>query len=730
MAQWLPAEEALTVAHGIGDASARARALAKVAQRLPTEEALAVANGIGDAGARARALAEVAQRLPTEEALAVARSIGDAGARARALAEVALQLPTEEALAVARGIGDPGACARALAEISQRLPVEEALTVARGIDDPWPRAWVLAEVEKRLPAKEQWRVLREALSAASSINDNGARAPVLMEIAQRLWEEEKPRVLREALRAVNRINDFEQRYRALTEVLQRLPAEEALGVARDVVDPSPRARALAEVAKRLPPVEALAVARGIDDPWMRAGALAEAAQRLPAGEQPGVLREALRTVRGMQYNAGWLAGALAEVARRLSAEQQPEVLREALDVACGIGDTRSRARALAGVAPRLPREEALAVARGIYDAESRSEALAAIAMRMPSEEALAVARSIDDGRVRAEALSEVAQRLVLGKISHSSMHEWVETAPRAIGDDGRMARASAADRLNRGAGVGGRFPDRTPALEFGGEGGLFLFPGADRIRAEHEAQRRIVAFDRGDHGLRRPGGIAGLLAVAAIEVGFEGIDERPVGVETALGPHVDRACELGPERAGLDDRHADAEGPHLVPQRLAPAFQREFRRAVGAESADGKESADAGELEDVSACLRAHRGQHETRHLGGREKVDLHLLAQLLRRKLLDRAERAAPRDVGQDVDAPETVKRGFDGCLARLRVRDVEPDGKRRLRICGRHRFEGRDPARRKDGAVPAPENRFGQRAAEAARSSRDEPDPLHRRL
>src|SRR5271157_2696409 len=282
---------------------------------------------------------------------------------------------------------------------------------------------------------------------------------------------------------------------------------------------------------------------------------------------------------------------------------------------------------------------------------------------------------------------------------------------RAIGDDGRMARASAADRLNRGAGVGGRFPDRTPALEFGGEGGLFLFPGADRIRAEHEAQRRIVAFDRGDHGLRRPGGIAGLLAVAAIEVGFEGIDERPVGVETALGPHVDRACELGPERAGLDDRHADAEGPHLVPQRLAPAFQREFRRAVGAESADGKESADAGELEDVSACLRAHRGQHETRHLGGREKVDLHLFAQLLRRKLLDRAERAAPRDVGQDVDAPETVKRGFDGCLARLRVRDVEPDGKRRLRIWGRHRFEGRDPARRKD--APSPRRRTASASA-----------------
>src|SRR5271157_1270609 len=93
---------------------------------------------------------------------------------------------------------------------------------------------------------------------------------------------------------------------------------------------------------------------------------------------------------------------------------------------------------------------------------------------------------------------------------------------RAIGDDGRMARASAADRLNRDAGVGGRFADRTPALEFGGEGGLFLFPGADRIRAEHEAQRRIVAFDRGDHGLRRPGGIAGLLAVAAIEVRLRG----------------------------------------------------------------------------------------------------------------------------------------------------------------------------------------------------------------
>src|SRR5271166_2459697 len=133
---------------------------------------------------------------------------------------------------------------------------------------------------------------------------------------------------------------------------------------------------------------------------------------------------------------------------------------------------------------------------------------------------------------------------------------------RAIGDDGRMARASAADRLNRDAGVGGRFADRTPALEFGGEGGLFLFPGADRIRAEHEAQRRIVAFDRGDHGLRRPGGIAGLLAATllcapVVPGAGEGIRPGSLCPEAESGPvHSDGVAEAdAPKNQSSHHRH-------------------------------------------------------------------------------------------------------------------------------------------------------------------------------
>jgi hypothetical protein len=149
-------------------------------------------------------------------------------------------------------------------------------------------------------------------------------------------------------------------------------------------------------------------------------------------------------------------------------------------------------------------------------------------------------------------------------------------------------RVPAANWPYRCAFVGGRFSDRTPALEVGGEAGVLRFPGSDRVRPKQQAQRRILAFDRRDHRLRRLGRIAGLLAVAAIEVGFEGLNSRAVSVKTAFRPHVNWTCKFSPECAGLDNGHANAEWLHFVPQRLAPAFQREFRRAVRAEPTDRK----------------------------------------------------------------------------------------------------------------------------------------------
>ena len=106
----------------------------------------------------------------------------------------------------------------------------------------------------------------------------------------------------------------------------------------------------------------------------------------------------------------------------------------------------------------------------------------------------------------------------------------------------------------------------------------------------------------------------------------------------------------------------DSERLDLVPQRLAPALEGEFRSAIGTEPANRDEAADAGELQDAPASLRPHRRQHRPGHLGRGEEIDLHLLAQLVGRELLGRAERAASGDVGERVNPAEPVERGFDG--------------------------------------------------------------------
>jgi hypothetical protein len=65
--------------------------------------------------------------------------------------------------------------------------------------------------------------------------------------------------------------------------------------------------------------------------------------------------------------------------------------------------------------------------------------------------------------------------------------------------------------------------------------------------------------------------------------------------------------------------------------------------------------------------------------LGGRDGAEehhLHQLAQLRRRELLDRADRAVAGVVDQHVDLPERLQRGLDGRVDRRRVGDVERRG------------------------------------------------------
>ncbi len=67
-------------------------------------------------------------------------------------------------------------------------------------------------------------------------------------------------------------------------------------------------------------------------------------------------------------------------------------------------------------------------------------------------------------------------------------------------------------------------------------------------------------------------------------------------------------------------------------------------------------------------ALRSQDRQHGVGELGRGEEVELHPLG----RELLGGAERAAPGDVGQHVDAAEAVERRPHASLARQGVGDV----------------------------------------------------------
>jgi hypothetical protein len=156
---------------------------------------------------------------------------------------------------------------------------------------------------------------------------------------------------------------------------------------------------------------------------------------------------------------------------------------------------------------------------------------------------------------------------------------------------------------------------------------------------------------------------------ATIEELLDGRDQRPVLVHLPGGAHVRIAREFGAEVAGLDDRDLDAERGNLVPQRLAPGLKGELARAVSAKPADRDQSADARQVEHVTAPLRPHVRQHGTREFGGGEEVQLHLLAQLVGRERFHSTEGTPSGDIGQHVDPTEPGKRRGNGVFPLPRV-------------------------------------------------------------
>ncbi len=179
------------------------------------------------------------------------------------------------------------------------------------------------------------------------------------------------------------------------------------------------------------------------------------------------------------------------------------------------------------------------------------------------------------------------------------------------------------------------------------------------------------------------------------------------------------------ERTGLDDQHPDAEPVDLLGQRFRPAFERELRRRVRADTGKRESSTHAAHLHDRAGAPLTHLRQHRTCQRRRSEEVQMHQVAQLGVGGLLCGADRAAAGVVDQDVDASVSVEHLADGGGDAVGVCDVElqrgdPVGVGLDEIG--HRV---GPARRGHHGVACRQRRFSDRATEPRGGAGDEPHP-----
>jgi hypothetical protein len=156
---------------------------------------------------------------------------------------------------------------------------------------------------------------------------------------------------------------------------------------------------------------------------LMAASVASTAGKIPASllEQlvsSGVwsFRRGLDHARGLVDPSSRLEALLA-VYRYLNAEDQPAVLAQALDTATVITDGKSRAGALARLAPHLPPDllaQALTTATTITNDQYRAAALTGLAPHLPPDllaQALTTATTITNDQYRALALTRLAPHL-------------------------------------------------------------------------------------------------------------------------------------------------------------------------------------------------------------------------------------------------------------------------------------------------------------------------------
>ncbi|MDQ0684447.1 hypothetical protein QFZ56_003410 [Streptomyces achromogenes] len=108
-------------------------------------------------------------------------------------------------------------------------------------------------------------------------------------------------------------------------------------------------------------------------------------------------------------------------------------------------------------------------------------------------------------------------------------------------------------------------------------------------------------------------------------------------------------------------------------------------------------------------------------------EVGLHLVADLLLRQLLDRAEQSVAGVVDDHVQASEVVVRTLHGLGGGRLVGDVQGQRQHRVAVRGDQVREGVGVAGGGGDLVAALQGGLGELAAEAARGTGDEPDLAH---
>src|ERR1019366_3568442 len=105
-------------------------------------------------------------------------------------------------------------------------------------------------------------------------------------------------------------------------------------------------------------------------------------------------------------------------------------------------------------------------------------------------------------------------------------------------------------------------------------------------------------------------GVAAVLGVALYKLSkaLAAFLVRRVGIECALSDAYVAGPDVGVERAGLDQHHANAKGVGFNAQRFAPAFKGVLGAAIGAKERGSHSPGDGANLDDVSGLLATHHG--------------------------------------------------------------------------------------------------------------------------